>query len=57
MISGYEFTERSELETTDSFDAAAYIEKYDDLLAAFGSNTVAATKHHVNHGYAEGRSI
>ena len=26
------------------------------MIAAFGSNTSAATQHFINHGYAEGRS-
>jgi hypothetical protein len=40
-----------------TFDATIYLAKYSDLRAAFGSDTVAATKHYIAFGFAEGRTL
>ena len=37
------------------FDAASYLARYADLQAAFGNDLVAATRHYISNGAAEGR--
>jgi hypothetical protein len=37
-------------------DWAAYLRRYPDLKAAFGSNTAAAQSHYIRHGKREGRN-
>ena len=39
------------------FSALAYIASYPDLIAAFGTNTAAATQHYLQVGQAEGRTV
>ncbi|WP_376967383.1 DUF4347 domain-containing protein (plasmid) [Azospirillum sp. A26] len=39
------------------FNALAYIASYPDLIAAFGTNTDAATQHYLQAGQAEGRTV
>ncbi|WP_395454007.1 DUF4347 domain-containing protein (plasmid) [Azospirillum melinis] len=39
------------------FNALAYIASYPDLIAAFGTNTAAATQHYLQVGQAEGRTV
>nr|WP_282189364.1 Ig-like domain-containing protein [Azospirillum endophyticum] len=39
------------------FNALAYIASYPDLIAAFGTNTEAATQHYLQAGQAEGRTV
>ncbi|WP_211104118.1 DUF4347 domain-containing protein [Azospirillum sp. Sh1] len=39
------------------FNALAYIASYPDLIAAFGTNTEAATQHYQQYGQAEGRTV
>nr|WP_222533361.1 Ig-like domain-containing protein [Azospirillum sp. 412522] len=39
------------------FNALAYIASYPDLMAAFGTNTEAATQHYLQAGQAEGRTV
>jgi Ca2+-binding RTX toxin-like protein len=40
-----------------TFDAKMYLAKYADLRAAFGNDIVAATKHYITNGFAEGRTL
>jgi Ca2+-binding RTX toxin-like protein len=58
VLSGVEiltFTDRTLNLAT--FDAQWYLAKYADLRAAFGTNTTLATKHYVQSGFREGRSV
>ncbi len=41
---------------TNAFDAQAYLANYADLRTAFGTDVVAAEKHYVIYGRAEGRN-
>ena len=47
----------SEGRATDGFNAAGYLSRYADLRNAFGDNQALATKHYVEHGFAEGRTV
>lgn len=38
------------------FDPVQYLQKYDDLMNAFGNDVVKATQHFVEHGAFEGRT-
>ena len=40
-----------------SFDGLAYIASYGDLISGYGVNEEAATRHYIQHGYAEGRTV
>ena len=39
-----------------SFSVREYLENYDDLRKAFGTNYIAAIEHYVNNGISEGRA-
>ena len=41
----------------DTFDELGYIASYADLIGAFGTDTLAATKHYIASGSAEGRTV
>ena len=47
----------SEGRGTDGFNASRYLNSYADLSNAFGDNQDLATKHYVEHGFNEGRSL
>ena len=47
----------SEGRGTDGFNAAGYLSRYGDLSTAFGTNQDLATRHYVEHGFAEGRTV
>ena len=47
----------SEGRGTDGFNASRYLSSYDDLQNAFGDNQDLATRHYVEHGFGEGRSV
>ena len=42
---------------TDGFNASAYLNNNADLRNDFGDNQDLATKHYVEHGFAEGRTV
>ena len=41
----------------ENFDPLQYIASYEDLIAAFGTDTAAATQHYITFGQFEGRRI
>ena len=41
----------------DGFDEISYLATHPDLMMAFGSNGAAATRHYVQYGFHEGRTI
>ena len=47
----------SEGRGTNGFNAQAYLNNYADLGNAFGDNQDLATRHYVEHGFAEGRTV
>ena len=47
----------SEGRGTDGFNASRYLSSYDDLQNAFGDNQDLATRHYVEHGFGEGRTV
>ena len=47
----------SEGRVTDRFNASSYLNSYSDLQKAFGDNQELATRHYVEHGFAEGRTV
>ena len=44
------------MNATNLFDANAYLNNYQDLQAAFGSDLNKATQHFIEYGYFEGRT-
>ena len=47
----------SEGRGTDGFNAAGYLNSYNDLQNAFGDNRDLAKRHYVEHGFGEGRTV
>ena len=47
----------SEGRGTDGFNASSYLNSYADLSKAFGDNQDLATRHYVEHGFGEGRTV
>ena len=52
MTTGY-----SAGKAADSFDEYGYIASYADLITAFKTDTLTATKHYIAHGTTEGRTV
>ena len=47
----------SEDRGTNGFNTSNYLNSYTDLSNAFGDNQDLATKHYVEHGFTEGRTV
>ncbi len=56
-IEHYISFEISEGRGTNGFNASSYLNSYSDLENAFGDNQALATRHYVEHGFAEGRTV
>jgi len=41
----------------DVFDEFSYLASYPDLSTAFGTDGFAATRHFVEYGFSEGRTL
>ena len=42
---------------TNGFNGSSYLNSYADLSNAFGDNQDLATRHYVEHGFWEGRTV
>ena len=57
VVEHYISFDMSEGRGTDGFNASSYLNSYSDLQNAYGDNQDLATKHFVEHGFAEGRTF